>query len=89
MTRTTPGRRREARVATQIKPSGSGAYTTVTKTPSGCVAKSSTGLSTVAHQARGDALSYINEWLNAGGQGSHATLAAAKAAAVGILLQEV
>jgi protein gp37 len=77
-------------MATQIKPVSSGAYTTITLTPTGGCAKSSTGLTgcyTVWHQAVANHA--INVWHNAGGTGSAALRAVKVAKAAGILLQEV
>lgn len=77
-------------MATQIKPISSGAYTTITLSPTGGCAKTSTGLAacyTPYHALL--AQHCINVWHNAGGVGTSATRAVKVAKAQGLLLQEV
>jgi hypothetical protein len=77
-------------MATQTKPYPSGgSWVTITKSASGCTAKSSTNITTLATPNQHLALHASNVWANSGGAGTHAARAQKVAHAQGIQLQEV
>jgi hypothetical protein len=73
---------------TQIKPISGGAFQNVNRDSRGCATKSQSPGVTLAPHNTNLMCSYINEWTNAGGVGTHATLAAQKLAALGVTIAE-
>jgi len=73
---------------TQIKPTSGGSFQNVNKDSKGCATKTQTPGVTLPLHATNLMLSYINEWTNSGGTGTHATLAQQKLAALGVTIAE-